>query len=268
MSTGSGFRESAEWRLLDGLCQQSHRIAPLKYENSRRTSKRKNSFRKLNIEMRKTFQRRDLEIILDLEPEDEQYEKVSSLLRGLCNILDRRVNPGLPHLQQVRGVKYPKLDALLRRLRSPGGLKGKFELVSMSKGGTYLFSGEDADETQKRLAEFNGFVDGCNLSGASLDELARTSSSMTIPSKHTGFNTQGFDGPFRQLAVAAFRTIFFNFSKCNHHEKIAHEVLLQLPRLDKIASDDTSNASLTLELFLTSCPVSSTWQEAQVQVKP
>ena len=275
MSTESSVRESTEWRLLDGLCQQSHRITtPSITPTPRKTSKqisRQNSFRRLNIEMRKTFQRRGLDVILDLDPEDEYAEKVSSLLHGLCDILDQRVNPNLPHLYRVQDVKYPNLDALLRHLQSPGGSEGEFELVSMNKRGTCLFAvlaGKDTDETRKQFAEFNSFVDGRKLSGASLNELARISSShMAIPKDTTRFDTLAFGGPFRHLAITALRAIFFNFSNCMYHQKIAHEILLQLPRWDQIASDDTSNASLTLELFLTSCSV-STWQEAQVQIKP
>ena len=229
-------------------------ITPAKYSNKYRGSfRRLNVEKRLNIEMRKAFQRRDLDVIFDLDPGDEYPEKVSSLLHGLCDTLDGRVNPDLPHLHQVQGVKYPNLDALLRRLRSRRfGKKVCTRLYEQKRACLFtVLAGKDTDETQKPLAEFNSFVDGCKLSGASLDELAH------ISSKGTRFNAQVFRSPFRCLAIAALREIFFSFSNCIHH----HEILLQLPRWDKIASDDTSNASLTLELFLASCSV-STWQRS------
>jgi hypothetical protein len=115
--------------------------------------------------MRKAFQRRDLDVIFDLDPGDEYPEKVSSLLHGLCDTLDGRVNPDLPHLHRVQGVKYPNLDALLRRLQSRRfGKKVCTRLYEQKRAFLFtVLAGKDTDETQKPLAEFNSFVDGCKL---------------------------------------------------------------------------------------------------------
>lgn len=286
--SGSSIQESIEWAILDGLHRQVHRLAEIQYESTKsfnRKSKRKkkqlqdlNERRQLNIQMREALSRSDLHILLDLDEEVgsssfASLQKAKSLLKSVCQCLEPLVNtdvvPSHWHGQsrKLPPGAYPHLFTLLEYLQSPESPNKKFELVSSSPSSLVLFTlgpGDTLKATRKAMAAFNDFIQRLQLSSASLGELTSPCSPEPAPPEATSYDYQGFGGRFRRQAMAAFQAIFSNISKCDPLQKAKHNVLLQLPCWEDVASGDASDASHVLQMFLTSCTTSS-WQETRVQ---
>ena len=271
-----GIRESIEWKLLEGLRLQSHRLAPVQVGDTHGTSRRKNELRQLNIELRKALTRSDMAIILDFDDEsggdnesdDDNFsdaiEKAEFMLRGVCKQLNGMANlHWLPanlnqHVHSVKSDPYPSISALLEHLQSPTSATRPLELIS-GPDSLFTVSKQAVQEILRQFGDFNIFVDTLRLSGSSLEELASPKASASHPSDRE------FDASFRHQALAALRVIFSGFAKCMHGNTAGHRVLIELPRLEGMTPDHASDQDFQMQLFLSSCQGPCKWQEAKIQ---
>lgn len=289
--------ESIEFGLVYELCRHCcDRLVPAQYREATGTSRRRNAARTLYFELRRVLVRlSDLRLILDLDPTDdeEDIDEGQELLREFCDLLDDLSHHHFHELklghnkQQGQGSKYAQLTALWRHLKgSAAGSQQQFEVISRPGHDLHpaLFILPSKAETVKAIKvvkRFNGFIDQLKLSKAELDDLTgaplmgRTPSWKAIEQSPSKRETElpphedprpvskRFGDRFKH-AKAAIEAMFLRLSKCSHRGRMAHHILVQLPAVEEITSQDNCNPSISLGLFLSDCPDSSQWQEARV----
>ncbi|KLU89426.1 hypothetical protein MAPG_08397 [Magnaporthiopsis poae ATCC 64411] len=270
--------ESIEFRLVNRLCRLCYgRLAPPTYGRAKVTSRRRNGAKSFEIELRKALRRpSDLDLLLGLDPEDddEDIKEAQELLCDLCVVFDSLSSHHPPvwdsflNSRQGKGMKYPKFRALLVHLE--GSDTGQqIEAVSGHDANPAwrlfaLLSEAHMEKTSRVLKRFNVFLDQLSLSKAEVDDLAGAAVTEPPPQPpHQNPVGGGIRNRFRH-AEAAIKAIFSRLSKCEHNATKAHDILIQLPAVRDIISQDNRSPDSDLELFLSACADSSQWQEAQV----
>lgn len=265
-------------RLLCEKCYDLLKVSQLGTE--RGSSRRSNGRRTLNMELRKALpQVADLDLVLDPITADEvdtaEGKELRRLLSEVSHFLD-----GIPlHFAQSANTRYEdeNLEAILARLR--GSTTNLSEVLSSPDCISTLFTyNSEAVLTRAIIVvkNFNRFLhdlknpvfDSYDLVDEPTEKTTTTSTEKeSLKIRTDTSNLEGTDERCERCfkhAQAAIKAIFSRLSTCRYREAMAHHMLVQLPVVEEITSRHDCSNGFSLEIFLSSCPESSQWQEARI----
>lgn len=265
-------------RRLCETCYDHLKVSQLGRE--RGSSRRSNGRRTLNMELRKALpQVADLDLVLDPVAADEvdtaEGKELRRLLSEVSHFLD-----GIPlHFAQSANTRHDneKLEAILARL---GGSTTRLsEVLSSPDCISTLFTYNSEAVLTRAISvvkKFNQFLhdlknpvfDSYELVDEPPEKTTRTSPEkesfkLRTDISNLGDTDQRCERCFKH-AQAAIKAIFSRLSTCRYRETMAHHMLVQLPVVEEITSRHDCSNEFSLEIFLSSCPESSQWQEARI----
>lgn len=232
------------------------------------------------MELRKALpQVADLELILDPIAPDQvdtvEGKELKRLLSEVSQFLD-----GIPlHfvLDPNRRYDDEDLEAILARLE--GSTIHLSEVLSNPDCISTLFaynSGAVLARAINVVKEFNRFLHDLKHpvfdSYGLVDEPPENATKVPAVEKPLKLQTEMSDLKHTdercercfKHAQAAIKAMFSRLSTCRYRGAMVHRMLVQLPVVEEITSRHDCSNRFSLEMFLSDCPESSRWQEAQV----
>lgn len=277
-----GLEHSLEFCLIYDLCHlcydrfKDHEFRPLK-----KTSRRRNDVRMLNIELRKALTRpADLDLLNDVVLEDEESDgDGKKIIAKLCDLLERLAYRSAPVQSEHYTLKHANLEVLMDHLEDS---TVKFTDVISKTGypSDLLSLPSNFDRTQaiKVVKQFNNFLD--QIKGRMTDpcELVEAPVTKAKPLQHMenpAAPLSGSDGSQDdfisrddglesryQSVRTSLRALFAELSTCSHRE--VYNLLVQLPVMEKLSSREIYEKDIPLELLISHCSDSSQWIETRV----
>lgn len=255
---------SPEWARLKSLRLYRHRLRDKnKYRKLDTTqllasgNKFQDQVDFLEDSLRNMMRRNDLDVFLkDGLLDAAETDRAQGYLESLCITMERIVNTDLSRPsssvlgRQHTPGKYSKLDTLLDILAETDW---QFEMVSGT--GHRLFRTTTPETDKKETEKFNLYFN--RLTQPSIDEYMMPNDD--LPDKDSLISSRRNELIRALKGVAALLSRLRNSSRCQEH----HEVLLQLSEWDTAAPGALYQGSC-LELFLSTCGISSRWQESQL----
>lgn len=233
------------------------------------------------MELRKALpQVADLRIMLDPITADEVDTSEGEELRRLLSEVSQFIDGIILHfaVDPTRRCEDEDLEAILARLRD--STTNLSEVISNPDCIEQLFVYDSTAVLTRAVdvvKEFNRFLhdlqhpifDADDLVDEPLKNATRISKAepqSKIRTEELGLEPTGErrERCFKH-AQAAIKATFSRLSTtCRHREAMVHRMLVQLPEVEKITSRHDCSNEFALEIFLSDCPESSKWQEAQI----
>lgn len=232
------------------------------------------------MELRKALpQVADLRIMFDPTAADEVDTSEGKELRRLLSEVSQFIDGIIIHfaLDPNRRCEDEDLEAILARLR--GSTTRLSEVISNPECNEKLFIYDSTAVLTRAIdvvKEFNRFLNDLQHPIFDPDDLvdeppkkatristAKPQSNMRTAKRGLELTDERCERCFKH-AQAAIKAMFSRLSTCRHREAMVHRMLVQLPEVEKITSQHDCANNLVLQIFLSDCPKSSNWQEAQI----